>query len=964
MLSHEVSGNANLDRSIGRLLSGSTALAAGFVGMLAQLVWMRILIQWFGTSAVTIASVLAACLAGLAIGAWIFRQDSERYVRWLGPSARQPGWLLLLAAVGVFEGLVLFSIGDWYLLIIRSVLPSSAALLATAIVTLVPVNIALGGVLPSLVRFNRNESTRSVGALYAAETVGGAVGALAAGFLLIHTFGLAATLLLAGIIGSVFGAVSIVYTARGPSKTDEDETCFSFGASDVVEPIARPTRMIVAIFLAGVASLSMEIIWQRALILLVGTDTHSYMIVAVSYLVGVALGSYLCGWFASRDRVSMFCWLQLGVGITSLLALTIFVQLASGPGQRWLSDATSGSEVVGKRFLASFVLLLLPGCLTGASFPAAVSMLVDWTGSKAKATGLCYAVIAVGNIIGVLLAGFLLIPMVGLQSALVLLVGIALIAAWLASAGWKPIFYLATSAVFVAGFYHAATQEPLGLAELPTDQEIAFYREGPVNTVSVVVDKDESIDGKISRRMVVDGIVIGENVGGVDEKQQVLAHLPLLIQAMSSPQSSETLQAISIGLGTGILAGEMAVSPLVGNLTCVELSPAVIDASMHFADDNHQLAINPKVTIIQGDGIHFLRQTDEVFDCIVSDGKSRPGHSGNVAFFASDYYQLAADRLTDSGTFVQWVPLESSQKEVQTILKTFATNFPRAYIAIAPPDSIYLVGRKQPIQWNDALCENYLQRATSVYPYGWRSSDDVLGMAWLEALDVAQSLPADIDVNSLNRPTLEQFALDIHRPEASEHKSDNLLFLESCLQNPSHRIMAFDSGPDERASNVRAACLNLVRAGQILANPVNIDLSQAAAYHQQALRTLPRLSRGLDVAERLLQKTEELSESLSVKELGALLQQTASLVPTDADLQTMIGNALSDRKLFDKAAGCFFRASKLRPAAPQPNVDFARCLIELKKFRAAVRPLKKALKLQPDHEEARQLLRVVELNAR
>ncbi len=943
--------------------------------MLAQLIWVRVLVQWFGTSAITIASALAASLAGLAIGAYGFRRSSKGLGTWLGPAARRPGWLLLIAGIGVMEGLVLLFIPDKFLWAIRSGLTPAVGLLATATLALIPLNIALGGVLPTLIDSAATRSTKSVGVLYGAETLGGATGALVAGFWLIQCFGLIGTLFTAGMVGIVLGAAAVFWPSSesgGPGEvrmdanTTSDENAGSTSDENSTSATSRAwrIRIVAAVLIAGVASLSMEIVWQRALILLVGTDTHSYMIVAVSYLVGVALGSYLCGWFASTNRANLFCVLQLAVALTSLVALALFCKIASADGQTWLINASTGAEVIGKRFLASFGLLILPSCLTGASFPAAVSMLVRSGNTSAEATGKAYAMIAVGNVVGVLLVGFLLIPIAGLQNSLIVLAGIAIVSAGLAASAWNLKFVLANVLVLATGCYLFMAQQPIGLNDLPVDQSVSCYREGPVNTVGVIVDNGQPIGGVIPKRMVVDGIVIGENIGGVDEKQQMLAHLPLLIHSMSGRESNEQLHAISIGLGTGILAGEMAAQPSVKHVTCVELSPAVIDASKCFSSDNHQLATRSNATIVLGDGIHFLRQTDDLYDCIVSDGKSRPGHAGNVAFFSSDYYRIAAQRLTESGTFAQWVSLEGSADEVQTILKTFAQQFEHAYVTIAPPDSIYLIGRHDPIRWNEERCDNYLQTAGSLFPYGWRTSDDIRSLAWLDAKELAASLRDDVGVNSLNRPLLEQFALDIYAPDARYHKLHNLMFFEERLSatsgveanNHSVRSLMFQGDANENLLGIRDACLNLVLAAKVLADPVNVDLSKAAAYQQQALRDLPRSSRGINLADRILEQADQLGRSISPDELAALLKQAASLVPVDAQLQMMIGTTLANRKQFDSAAGCFYRASKLQPDNVKPLVEFARCLIELKKFRAAMRPLKTALKLQPDDKRARQLL--------
>jgi len=103
-------------------------------------------------------------------------------------------------------------------------------------------------------------------------------------------------------------------------------------------------RIGVAIFLAGIASLGLEVVWQRVLILLVGTDAYSLTIVVVAYLIGIAAGAAVAALWLKVDMKSTGTkWttrvavLQLAGALVSVLVLAALVYLASGPGQAWLN---------------------------------------------------------------------------------------------------------------------------------------------------------------------------------------------------------------------------------------------------------------------------------------------------------------------------------------------------------------------------------------------------------------------------------------------------------------------------------------------------------------------------------------------------------------------------------------------------------------------------------------------------
>ena len=330
----------------------------GFVAMVSQTVWYRYATQMLGQSSLTVAAVVAMALAGLAIGS-----------HWAGRTKTRSSASALVISMGVTVLIAqfFFAFLPWIEQHIAKPLgPYGWSLLVAS--PLLAINFFAGATLPRLLSFERQSEI--VGRLSAAETLGGCLGAIIAGCFAIQTFGLTLTFVGTGILALVAGTLSI---ANRQEKIDAAE----FHPN---EPIKF--YVVAAVLIAGASSLAMEVLWQRLLILIVGTDIYSYTIVVTSYLLGIAIGATAGaiwlrwrgpGISISKKRLSKIAILQISVGIASLFVLTVVIHLASGAGQHWTNQPVFGYDVpLLKRFLLCVALLLIPTSLQGATFPLIV----------------------------------------------------------------------------------------------------------------------------------------------------------------------------------------------------------------------------------------------------------------------------------------------------------------------------------------------------------------------------------------------------------------------------------------------------------------------------------------------------------------------------------------------------------------------------------------------------------------
>ncbi|HEY6001463.1 MAG TPA: fused MFS/spermidine synthase, partial [Anaeromyxobacter sp.] len=814
-----------------QLVATAAFFLSGAAGLVYQVVWSRLLNEIFGISAHATTAVLATYLGGLALGSWALGRLADREER--------PLRLYGLLEIGVGATAVL---GAW---LVRALEPAHAwaasrfepdslvllALrvgLASAVV--LPPTFLMGATLPAMTRAfvdRIGKLGRSLAFLYALNTAGAVAGSIAAGFALIRAFGLHPTLWIAVLVNLAVGTAAVLLSRRtGPTGRAAADRA---PAPEVAT--GRGRWLLWAMALSGFASLSLEVLWTRMLVLVLGTSTYAFVTMLSSFLVGIALGSALARPLVDRlgSPRRAFGWLEVAIAATTLATLPLVrVVIADGPGwtaalgSRWMGAAAG-------QFALSFLVMIVPTTLIGATFPLAARIWARELDTLGGRLGQVYGANTLGNILGALAGGFVLLPAFGVQRGIALLVLANLAAAGCAllpeREDWHRPRALLRSLPALAGLWACAAllgtwhPAPLPMSAGGPWDPLHYYREGLVSTVSVFHRAD---DGR-QLLMKVDGVTIGQSATGVDRKQQFLAHAPFLIGARP------LRNVLSIGLGTGILIGEVAKHPGVERVVCVELSPSVIEGARHFAEHNGGVLDDPRVRIVNDDGVSWLRRSTATWDAIISDGKSRSGHAGNAVFYSEDYYRSARDRLAPDGIMAQWVPLDVTPEDLRIIVRTFASVFPHAYLWLGPR-SCFLVGLQNSLALDLARAQRALDEPASagLRRHGWRDATELAAFLLADGASLARWV-GDGPVNSLERPVLEFHALEDAAPEG-ERVSANLAAL-AALRSDGVRDARI-AGADERtaaaARAVGALLGGLVRLAREVGTPEQHEWSRSA----------------------------------------------------------------------------------------------------------------------------------------
>jgi spermidine synthase len=158
----------------------------------------------------------------------------------------------------------------------------------------------------------------------------------------------------------------------------------------------------ILFFVSGAPALLYQIVWQRALFTIYGVNVESVTIVVSAFMLGLGLGS-LCGGAISRNprlpMLAVFGAIELSIGICGAASLRVF---------HWAGTYTAGASLPATAAL-TFLLVLLPTTLMGATLPILVAHLVRISANVGASVGMLYFVNTLGSAMACLAAaGFLM----------------------------------------------------------------------------------------------------------------------------------------------------------------------------------------------------------------------------------------------------------------------------------------------------------------------------------------------------------------------------------------------------------------------------------------------------------------------------------------------------------------------------------------------------------------------------
>ena len=592
---------------------------SGVTGLAYQVLWARLLSLQFGVSLFGVIVVAAAFMLGLGHGALTGSRWSRRVANPLRLfavlEAAVAGYALLLPAMSagidaVVSALDVASLTVWY------VLHGAAALLMIALPAW-----AMGLGFPMVLRALEHVPA-PLAKVYGLNTLGGALGALLP-LALLPVFGWRTSLLIVAALGCLIAFFAFSLAVRGTASRG------GAGRSAKAGNISLFT--LIAYGGVGGAALMLEVGWTRLFGMLLLRTEYVMAVILMVFLAGIGLGSLLARSLTARWWFELLPLAGGGCVIFSLWMVPVVVDWVDGAAFANMAAALAAQT-------AAIVAVTLPATLVlGAWLP----MLSRRFGGHTEAGGRLYGANAIGAAAGALIGGFLVIPLVSAQGAVVLaalmLFGCGMV--WVRRRWvWAGAPVLAVLAAPVAVLSPVSGLLPATQAD---SRDLAVYEDAL--DITHVIERPDGNRLLLSDLQRMDAS--SDPAAVTAQKNQ--ARLPLILHGQ--PQ-----QVLFLGLGTGISAAGSLPLP-DAQRTAVELSQgAIIAAREWFAPVNGN--VMAEMTVVRDDARRFLRSVGSEYDVIIGD-LFHPDLVGRGALLTVQQFERVKARLASNGVFVQWLAL-------------------------------------------------------------------------------------------------------------------------------------------------------------------------------------------------------------------------------------------------------------------------------------------------------------------
>jgi predicted membrane-bound spermidine synthase len=662
---------------------------SGFTGLIYESVWSHYLKLFLGAAAFAQSFVLAAFMAGLALGAWLASRWSSRLKNLLAAY----GWIE--AAIGVAA--LLFH--EAYVLLTQAsldhVIPALGSPGAVEIfkytlcaALIVPQTVLLGMTFPLLsgavIRREPHASGHHLAMLYFTNSIGAAIGALAAAFWLLGWLGMPGTMRLAGALNLALAAAVLAIARDGEPAPFSAQPQSGTAATGTY--IAR--LFLAGAFVTGLASFVYEIVWIRMLSLVLGSSFHAFELMLSAFITGLALGGL---WIRRRidriaDPVRYAGLIQVVMGLAALA--TVFIYHRTFDWMEWALGILQRNEAAYPAFnlfshALAFAVMLPATFLAGMTLPLFTHALLRGGGGE-RAIGQVYAANTLGAIAGVLIAVHVLVPEAGLKLALVL--GAAadmLLGAWLLRYSQAAFRRAHAFAAVILGMLAATATaraevlEPERLASgvfrygraAPQEQRVFFYRDGKTASVAVLGGKGSRVtivtNGKPDAAMYLDP---GDLPTGDEYTMTLLAALPLLIRP-------DARSYANIGWGSGLTAEVLLSHGGPREVHTIEIEPAMVAGARSFYPRNVRAYRDPRSQVYFEDAKSYFARHGRRYDVIISE-PSNPWVNGVAGLFTAEFYRETKRYLAPDGVFVQWLQLyELNDRLLGSMLAALGESF-------------------------------------------------------------------------------------------------------------------------------------------------------------------------------------------------------------------------------------------------------------------------------------------------
>jgi len=672
---------------------------SGISALIFETLWLRLSGLAFGNSIWAAALILSSFMAGLALGTAIAALAKLQRV---SPLKLYAG---LEIAVAIFGCTIVFALpilGELLRPLFQALWSHQTILLAlrvliSFVILLIPTT-AMGLTLPVVLEDRQLASAhfgRAIGILYGFNTIGAVGGALIGELFLVKAFGLWGTSLCAGILNIVAAIIALLML-----KGDVQPTQRQSGSDLPPQPEAPrrlrfefnyqlPWRLLIVSFGAGCALLALEVVWFRFLRLYVASSATAFSVMLAVVLAGIGLGGVFSGAFSKRIQQSALPMLLIIAAILTLFCYILFPVPKLGEGEKNFY-LESWPQIA----LISLALMFPVAFVSGILFPAIAARVQETIGSRMNSVGITTLFNTAGAALGPLLAGFVLLPRLGFQTALVVCAIVYALLCVMVSRkeNWARPALIVLCVLFVSNIVlfphhrdetHFANARKLFESE---EQHLVKKIEGETGTWQLL--RRDLFGQPYYYRLMTDGFSMSATNPANQRYMRLFAYLPLTLHP--KPQN-----ALLIAFGCGVTADALTHDVDLTHIDVVDISKEAFAFADDYRGAGYSNALrDPRVSEIVQDGRFFLQASPQRYDVITGEPPP-PKVLGSVNLYTEQFFKLMSDRLNDGGIATFWLPIyQLNVAEAKSILRGFHDAFPNTIIWSSSDEEWIMMGIK------------------------------------------------------------------------------------------------------------------------------------------------------------------------------------------------------------------------------------------------------------------------------
>ncbi|HEY1660117.1 MAG TPA: hypothetical protein VGG14_17330 [Candidatus Sulfotelmatobacter sp.] len=625
-------------------------VVSGFCSILYEVIWLRSAMAQFGVTTPIVSLVLSAFMIGLGLGSYAAGYIVRKYGDHLGfPVLRLYALTELLIGVSATVVPLQFLWGREILLkLVYGMSFSSWAYFFPAgvwiAIVLVPWCACMGATFPFAMAAIRQmpgiDSQRSFSYLYLANVFGAVAGATVP-LVLIEFLGFHRTLLVGAGFNVLLATCAFCLSLKlGIAKPVADQP----PAAPTAVSHADDRRLLWLLFGTGLTSMGAEVVWVRIYTPSLGTVVYAFAAILAIYLASTYLGSAI---YRRKPRPDTLddggLWILFGISV-------LFAFLTADPRIPMPGVLRALLGIAPFAFAAGFI----------------TPMVLDrYSEGDPDRAGTAYAVNIAGCMLGPLLAGFILLPLIGERFALCLFALPWLVAGLRVRrvsslSFWNP----RAASAFSVGLVIVSIACTLWAKGYEEQFQTRWVRRDSTATVIATGS------GR-AKRLLVNGVGMTQ----LTPVTKMMAHLPLAF--LSRPPQKALV--ICFGMGTS----ELAMLSWGIDATAVELVPSVPLAVTFFHPEAKTLLQTPRAHIIVDDGRAYLERSSGQFDVITTDPPPPLEAAGSSLLYSKEFYAIAKHHLRPGGILQEWFP-GGDQAITASVARAISESFPyvRAFSSV------------------------------------------------------------------------------------------------------------------------------------------------------------------------------------------------------------------------------------------------------------------------------------------